>query len=234
MLYKTNWIKGAINCLGDNINESSFKVEDGNIKFKSLNRSHTVIYELFIDNIVINDNIKGNIDTEVLKSVFGRVKVKDKLNIFVDPDNFVVEVLGNIHKEFKISQTGLDQEFNEIETPPSIPTETVKVSLKDFLEVLKDVKAFNDKFILEYERDIIKVSTEGDQSNNIFEIETEGDLQEGRSVYSLSLVLDSIKQIKAIDDLFIGFGFDTPLKIVSRFEDSYYSACVAPRIETED
>ena len=219
------------------IDEVKFELDSEGMRFRGLDKSHVSFISVIIDSDYFTDfNIDVPCscicDTNELVKVLKRAKNDDKLLLSFDDTDLELQFInGNVRRKFKIRQ--VDMVYDSPDKPQIRFPETFEVSIKQFIESIKDAELYSDKVKLQTNDNQFSIISDGDLGDYKSNLELSENVRDCSSVFSLEW-LKKIFKTNIGGDVKISMGDNMPLFL--EFDDKLglrAEFLLAPRIEND-
>lgn len=233
-------IKEAFEAISKIVDEIIIVVDSEGFRARALDRNHISFVNLDLQPTVFDSfectvPEKITIDTDEFMQILKRMKNNDVLTLTSDEGNFIINLAGDVDREFKIRL--IDVEY-EIPQPPHIePPVTVNVPSGLVKDTLGDMELFGEKLYILVDGDYFKVTSTGEFGDAEVAYLHGDDVNESvRSCYNIDKLKDMFKASKISEEVEIALGNDMPIilkfKLVSG--DGEIGFLLAPRLETDE
>lgn len=239
-LSDTGFFKDAFDSISAIIDEIIIVIDSDGFRVRALDRSHISFVSLDLKPTVFdvfecNTPEKLNIDTDEFMKILKRMKSKDLLKLSCDEGNFIIKLIGDVDREFKIRL--IDIEY-EIPQPPSLePPVSVNVPSELVKDTLVDMELFGEKLYLNVDGDYFKVTSDGEFGDaDVRYLHGEDVSESVRACYNIDKLKDMFKASKFSEEVEIALGNDMPviLKFKLPTGDGEIGFLLAPRLEQDE
>lgn len=239
-------LKDSLKTVSDLISEGIFQFQDDGVKLIAADPAMVALVDFQIEKDVfeeydLDEETKVGLNLENFYSIIRRANSNDTIVFELDDESsrFQITMENSSTRNFSLPILNLSED--------DIPdTQDLEFSVTADLETtvlesaVKDAMVVGDSVVIEADSDSISISSEGDQSNVDFTIESgsEGVLEleggESRSMFSLDYLNSMIGAKSLSDTVRVKLGEDFPMRLQFEVpEKANLSFVLAPRIEEE-
>jgi len=239
-LLNNNVFKTAFESITQIVDEVVLHLDQEGFKVNAIDRSHICFVSLeldytFFDEYQVEVPEKICIDTQELMTILKRMKKNDVLCLSVEENNFVIQLKGDVDREFKLRIIDSDYEVPPL---PSIPLPT-KIAIPSMIltEAIKDMELFSENLTFKVTDDYLYIFTDGEFGDSeVKYLHGENISDTVQASFSIDKLKDMLKSSKFSDDVKLSIDNNKPLRLDFELltDDGKLSFLLAPRLEVDE
>lgn len=242
----TALLKDSMKTISDLISEGLFQLEEDGIKLVAADPAMVALVDFQIEKEVfetyeLEEEEKVGLNLENLYSILRRVKSGDKiiLEMREDDSRFHITMENTSTRNFSLPILNLSED--DIPSTDDLEfTVTAELDTSVVEDAIKDAMVVGDSVKITADETGINITSEGDQSNVDFRIDSEAESVleleggEAESMFSLDYLNNMIGAKKLSETVSVKLGEDFPMRMEFKVPDkANLSFVLAPRIEEE-
>ncbi len=239
-------LQDSLKTISDLISEGIFQIKDDGIELIAADPAMVALVDFKIEEDVfesydLEEETKMGLNLENLYSIIRRANSNDTIVFTLDEDDssFHITMENSSTRNFSLPILNLSED-DIPDTQDLEFTVTADLETSVLESAVKDALVVGDSVVVEADSSNISISSEGDQSNVDFTIESgsDGVLEleggEARSMFSLDYLNSMIGARTLSDTVTMKLGEDFPMRLEFTVPDkAQLSFVLAPRIEEE-